>query len=139
MEQVEEVVETGISSRLQPWQAIFGILTYAIGVFGISDEKALILYGLILAALGFTMVSSYKHKEAIKQVVAPWLVEQILKTLGEYLKPPEPPAPEEPSIDPLLLAAEERRQLRDDIVRLKETVDLIGKVVTSKDGTSDSG
>jgi len=96
MQQIEETVSTGLSSRLQPWQAIFAIMTYAISQFGISDEKALILYGIIMATLGFVQISTYKHKEAIKQVVAPWLVEQLLKTISEYLAPQLPTPPEEP-------------------------------------------
>ena len=61
-EAVESTIETGISSRLQPWQAIFAVMTYALSQFGIEDEKALILYGLILATLGFVQISTYKHK-----------------------------------------------------------------------------
>jgi len=93
MQKLENTVETGISQRLQPWQSLFAILTYAIGVYGLDNERALILYGLILAALGFVMVSSYKHKEAVKEIVAPWLVEQLLNTVSEYLG--TPPTPEE--------------------------------------------
>lgn len=98
MEKAQEHVETGLSNRLQPWQAIFALLSYALGTYGIENERALILYGMILATLGFTMLTNYKHKEAIKKVIAPWLVEQILQTLGEYLEPtlPEPPTEEPP-------------------------------------------
>jgi len=94
MEQLEGKIESGISSRLQPWQSIFAILTYAIAQYGIEDAKALILYGLILATLGFVQISTYKHKEAIKSVVAPWLVEQLLKTISEYLAPALPATPD---------------------------------------------
>jgi len=90
-EAVEGAVETGIQSKLQPWQAIFALLSYAVGVFGINDDRALILYGMILACLGFVQVSNYKHKETIKEIVAPWLVEQLLKTLSDYLGTPVPP------------------------------------------------
>ena len=95
-EQAKTKIHTGISERLQPWQALFALLSYVVGTYGIEDEKALILYGMILACLGFVMVSNYKHKEAIKNVVAPWLVEQLLKTISDYLAPtlPEPPAEE---------------------------------------------
>ena len=124
-EAVENTVETGISSRLQPWQAIFGILTYAIGVYGIENEKALILYGLILATLGFVQVSTYKHKEAIKQVVAPWLVEQLLKIVSEYLAPQLPGTPEEaketPELVPELTKEERIAQLT---ARLKELTEV---------------
>jgi len=92
-------VNSGIGSRMQPWMALFSILTYAIGVYGISDEKALILYGLILGTMGFVMVSTNKHNEAIKSTVVPWLIEQILNTLGKYLAPPEPPLEGEPILD----------------------------------------
>ena len=92
-------VESGVSSRMQPWMALFSILTYAIGVYGISDDRALILYGMILAAMGFVMVNTNKHNEAIKSVVIPWLIEQILNTLGQYLKPPDPPVEGEPVVE----------------------------------------
>ena len=102
-EQAKSAVQTGISERLQPWQALFALLTYALGTYGIEDEKALILYGMVLACLGFVMVSNYKHKEAIKKVIAPWLVEQLLKTVSEYLEPelPEPPAEEPTPPEPI--------------------------------------
>ena len=105
MEFTKDRVETGLFNRLQPWQALFALLTYAFGIYGIDDDRAIILYGLILATLGFVMVSNYKHKEAIKSVIAPWLVEQLLKTLGYYLEPqlPEPPdkdSPMEPITEP---------------------------------------
>jgi len=91
-EAIEGSVSTGLQSKLQPWQAIFALLSYAVGVFGIEDEKALILYGMILACLGFVQVSNYKHKETIKEIVAPWLVEQLLKTLSDYLGTPATPS-----------------------------------------------
>jgi len=91
-EAVEGAVETGLAARTQPWMAIFTLLSYCVGVFGIQDEKALVLYGMILACLGFVMVSNYKHKETIKEIVAPWLVEQLLKTLSDYLGTPVPPS-----------------------------------------------
>ena len=114
MELAKDTVETGITSRIQPWQAIFALLTYALGTYGIEDEKALILYGMVLACLGFVMVSNYKHKEAIKSVIAPWLVEQLLKTLSEYLAPqlPEPPAEEEP-VKPI--AEPDKDKIREEL------------------------
>jgi len=90
-EAVAGAVETGLSSKLQPWQALFALISYAVGVYGIEDEKALILYGMILACLGYVMTTNYKHKEAIKEIVAPWLVEQLLKTLSDYLGTPATP------------------------------------------------
>lgn len=126
MEVVKDSVETGITSRIQPWQAIFALLTYALGTYGIEDEKALILYGMVLACLGFVMVSNYKHKEAIKKVIAPWLVEQLLKTLSEYLAPqlPEPPAEEPtPPLEPIKELDKERirKELEAAIKVLEET------------------
>lgn len=120
MEVAKDTVETGLSNRLQPWQAIFALLTYALGTYGIEDEKAIILYGLILATLGFVMVSNYKHKEAIKKVIAPWLVEQILKTLGDYLEPtlPEPPKEEPP------LEVDDKDKV---IVELREAIAALDK------------
>ena len=96
---IKGAIATGVSSRMQPWMALFTILSYVIGVYGISDEKALVLYGMILATLGFVMVNTNKHNEAIKETVIPWLIEQILTTLGKYLAPPEPPVDGEPIID----------------------------------------
>jgi hypothetical protein len=91
-EAVTGAVETGLSSKLQPWQALFALISYAVGVYGIEDEKALILYGMILTCLGYVMTTNYKHKEAIKEIVAPWLVEQLLNTLSDYLGTPLPPS-----------------------------------------------
>ena len=96
---VKAAIATGVSSRMQPWMALFTILSYVIGVYGISDDRALVLYGMILAALGFVMVNTNKHNEAIKSTVIPWLIEQILTTLGKYLAPPAPPVEGEPIFD----------------------------------------
>ncbi len=119
-ELVKESVETGISNRLQPWQAIFALLSYALGTYGIENERALILYGMILATLGFTMLTNYKHKEAIKKVIAPWLVEQLLKTLSEYLEPtlPEPPVEKipEPITEP------DREEIKAE---LREAIEIL--------------
>jgi hypothetical protein len=124
-------VESGISSRLQPWQSLFAILTYAISMYGIEDEKALILYGLILAALGFTMVSSYKHKETVKEIVAPWLVEQLLKTVSEYLAPSIPPPPSETPDEP---PDENERQVKMEALRAQiQALELL------RNGKGDSG
>jgi hypothetical protein len=95
MEKVEETVETGLTSRLQPWQSLFAIFTYALTQFDIGQTNTVILLGMILAALGFVQYSTYKHKEKIKSVVAPWLVEQLLKIISDYLAPELPPPPEE--------------------------------------------
>ena len=122
METAKDHVETGLSNRIQPWQAIFALLTYALGTYGIEDEKALILYGLILATLGFVMVSTHKHKEAIKKVIAPWLVEQILQTLGEYLEPTLPEPPQEQPPEPIAEPDKEKviAELREAIATLSE-------------------
>ena len=110
---------------MQPWQALFALLTYALGTYGIENERALILYGMVLACLGFVMVSNYKHKEAIKKVVAPWLVEQLLKTLSDYLEPtlPEPPA-EMPIPEPIAEPDKEKvkTELRKAIESLEENM-----------------
>ena len=121
--EAKNAVHTGISERLQPWQALFALLTYALGTYGLEDEKALILYGMVLACLGFVMVSNYKHKEAIKSVIAPWLVEQLLKTISDYLEPtlPEPPA-DEPIPEPIAEPDKERV-----IAELKEAIEVLSK------------
>ena len=124
MDLAKTTVETGITSRIQPWQAIFALLTYALGTYGIEDEKALILYGMVLACLGFVMVSNYKHKEAIKKVIAPWLVEQLLKTLGDYLAPELPEPPEEEVPEPITEPDKETvvLELREAIKALEENM-----------------
>jgi hypothetical protein len=87
-----ETIKTGFTERLQPWQAIFGVLTYVIGAFDITEWQTLALCGFLLLGLAFTQRANYKHKEAIKSVVIPWLVERLLETLGEYLGTPAPPS-----------------------------------------------
>ena len=57
-EAVTGAVETGLTAKLQPWQSLFAILTYTVGVYGISDDRALILYGMILTCLGFVRCRS---------------------------------------------------------------------------------
>jgi len=108
-----EAVKTETIERLQPWQALFGILTYIIGAFNISDVNVLILIGLVLVTLGFVQRSTYKHKEAVKEVVAPWVLEKLMKILEEYL--PEEPEPEP---DPLVLEIE---ALRAQIAEMEAT------------------
>ena len=95
MEMTKETIETGFWDKLQPWQAMFTVFMYALGTYGIEDETALILYAMILAALVMAMVSQYKHQEATKSVVVPWLLEKTLKILGKYLEPQYPLRPEE--------------------------------------------
>jgi hypothetical protein len=93
-------IKTGLTDRLQPWQALFGILTLVVTQFDISDDKVLILCGILAATLGFTQITNYKHKEAIKEVVAPWLIQRLLEILGEYI----PDLPVKPSdiIEPIV-------------------------------------
>ena len=99
-------VSTAAQDKLQPWQAVFAIFTYAITQFEISDTNVLILVGMIAATLGFVMRSTYKHKESVKEVVAPWLLERVLEILGDYLKPELPEPPEEPVATPDLTREE---------------------------------
>jgi len=132
-EAIEGSVSTGLQSKLQPWQAIFALLSYAVGVFGIEDEKALILYGMILACLGFVQVSNYKHKESIKEIVAPWLVEQLLKTLSDYLGTPPPPTEvgdngiivQRPDVQIEATAKQTRMQLQSQIELLKKSLENV--------------
>ena len=91
----KDTIETGFWDKLQPWQALFTVFMYALGTYGIEDEKALVLYAMILTALVVVMVSQYKHQEATKSVVVPWLLEKVLKILGKYLEPHYPSRPEE--------------------------------------------
>lgn len=84
-EQVIEKVETGFLTKLQPWQSLFGLLMMAFGIYGL-DERALIFYGMIMICLAFTMISSNKHKEVMKKVIIPFVVEQALKVLADYTK-----------------------------------------------------
>ena len=88
-------VSTAAQDRLQPWQAVFAIFTYAITQLDLSETNILILVGMISTTLGFVMRSTYKHKEAVKSVVAPWLLQQVVKILKDYL-PSEEPEPSEP-------------------------------------------
>jgi len=114
-----EEVRTATIERLQPWQALFGILTYVVGAFDITQWQTLLLCGFLCIALGFTQRSTYKHKEAIKEVVAPWLVERLLSVLMDYLPQEEPEVSEEP----------------DELETLKaQLAELEAKIV----GTSDS-
>ena len=100
MEPAKDKITTGISDRLQPWQAIFSVFMYALGTYGIENDRALILYALILATLAFAMVSGYRHSEATKSVVAPWLLEKLLKIVSKYLAPQLPQAPTEALPEP---------------------------------------
>ena len=124
MAAAKAVIASGVSSRMQPWMALFTILSYVIGVYGISDDRALVLYGMILAALGFVMVNTNKHNEAIKSTVIPWLIEQILTTLGKYLKPPDPPEEGEPIISEVTEQSKEElaQELKAQIAALEAVV-----------------
>jgi hypothetical protein len=109
----KRAVSTAVQDKLQPWQALFAIFTYALTQFDIGQTNTIILLGMMLAALGFVQRSTYKHKEAVKDVVAPWLVEQLLKVISDYLEPklPEPPAeePVEPTREELIEQLREAR------------------------------
>ena len=128
-EVIEGQVETGITNRIQPWQALFGVFTYALTQFDIGQPNTIILLGMVLACLGFVQVSTYKHKEAVKKVVAPWLVEQLLQIVSEYLKPnlPEPPenTPAEP-VEPVEPVTEPTRE--EKIAELQKQLEDLGVV-----------
>ena len=96
-------VSTAVQDKIQPWQALFAILTYSLTQFDIGEVNTIILLGMILTALGFVQRSTYKHKEAVKDIVAPWLLEKLLKEVSEYLEPkiPDPPV-EEPIEEPIV-------------------------------------
>jgi hypothetical protein len=99
---------------------LFGILTYVVGAFDLSQWQTLILCGLLLLALGFVQRSTYKHKEAIKEVVAPWLVERLLTVLDEYL-----PKTEE-------------EEIVEEPTGLEELQAIVAELEARLDGTSDS-
>ena len=118
MEVSKEKVSTAVQDKIQPWQALFAILTYSLTQFDIGEANTIILLGMILAALGFVQRSTYKHKEAVKEVVAPWLVEKLLKEVSEYLAPDLPPPPEVPVVP---VDEPTREETRDNLLaRLAE-------------------
>ena len=125
MEVSKTAVSTAVQDKLQPWQAVFAIFTYAITQLDIGQTNTVILIGMILATLGFVQVSTYKHKEAVKQVVAPWLVEQLLKVISEYLAPQLPPTPEEPvePVEPVITKEEQIAELLAKLAELEGTVE----------------
>ena len=95
-------VSTAAQDKLQPWQAVFAIFTFVITQFDMSSNNVLILIGMVSLTLGFVMRSTYKHKEAVKAVVAPWLLQQLLRAIEDYL----PSEPEEPVDEPDLTREE---------------------------------
>ena len=100
-------VSTAAQDKIQPWQALFAVFTFALTQFDLGQTNTVILLGMLLAALGFVMRSTYQHKQAVKDIVAPWLVEQVIKVLSDYLEPhlpavPEEPVEEEPTRDELI-------------------------------------
>ena len=96
----KQAVSTAVQNKVQPWQAVFTIFTFALTQFDIGETNTVILLGMILTTLGFTMRSTYKHKEAVKEVVAPWLVEQLLQVISDYLSPQLPTPPSEETLPP---------------------------------------
>ena len=99
----KNAVSTAVQDKLQPWQAMFAVLTYALTQFDIGQTNTIILLGMIIVGLGFVQRSTYKHKEAVKTIVAPWAVEQAIKILSEYLAPELPPEPEKvPEPEPIV-------------------------------------
>ena len=127
-----ETVKTQTMDRLQPWQALFGILTYVVGAFDLSQWQVLLLCGFLLMALAFVQRSTYRHKEAIKEVVAPWLVERLLCVLDEYL-PAKEEGDESPTSDAELI--EGAHTLKAEMDELKA---MLVELEVSKDGTSNS-
>ena len=100
MEISKTAVSTAVQDKVQPWQALFAIFTYALTQFDIGETNTIILLGMILTGLGFVMRSTYKHKQETKDVVAPWLLQRLLEALKDYLPDlPEPPTPEEPVVE----------------------------------------
>ena len=110
MEISKSAVSTAVQDKLQPWQAIFAVFTYALTQFDIGEINTVILLGMILVALGFVQRSTYKYKAEVKEIVAPWLLERLLHEISEYLKPtlPDPPSVEEPVKEP---TKEEQREI----------------------------
>ena len=97
---IPTTVSTAAQDKLQPWQAVFAIFTYVITQFDISDVNNLILIAIVATTLGFVMRSTYKHKEQVKEVVAPWLLERVIQILSDYLpKTPTPKETPEPIVD----------------------------------------
>jgi len=88
---IPTTVSTAAQDKLQPWQAVFAIFTYVITQFDISDVNNLILIAIVATTLGFVMRSTYKHKEQVKEVVAPWLLERVIQILSDYLPKTAPP------------------------------------------------
>jgi len=122
MEVSKKAVSTAVQDKLQPWQSLFAVFTYALTQFDIGEVNTIILLGMILAALGFVQRSTYKHKEAVKEVVAPWLLEQLLQRISDYLKPQMPTPPEETPAEPVereLTKDELREQLLAQLAELE--------------------
>jgi len=118
MEPVKNSVSSAVQDKIQPWQALFAILTYALTQFDIGQTNTIILLGMILASLGFVQRSTYKHKEAVKEIVAPWLLEQLLQVISDYLAPQLPDTPEE-QVEPVPVPTKEE-QIAALTARLKE-------------------
>ena len=125
MEISKNRVSTAVQDKLQPWQALFAVFTYSLTQFDIGQTNTIILLGMMLAALGFIQRSTYKHKEAVKEVVAPWLLEQLLKIASEYLAPQLPPTPEEPvePVEPVITKEEQIAELLAKLAELEGTVE----------------
>ena len=105
---IPSTVSTAAQDKLQPWQAVFAIFTYAITQLDISDTNNLILIGIVAVTLGFVMRSTYKHKEKVKEVVAPWLLQRVIQILSDYL--PKTPTPAE-TPEPIIVDEPTREEL----------------------------
>lgn len=91
--ELKEKVTDGILGKIQPWQAIFGMLSYVIFNYDMEIWQNLTLIAILAVMLGHAMVNKNKHTEAMKEVVTPFIVDQLFKTLEEYLPPKEEQEP----------------------------------------------
>lgn len=97
-EAAEEKLKSTVIEHLQPWQAIFTVLTWVVTQFDITDWQTLVLIAMLCATLGFAMIKGYQHNEIVREVVAPWIVEKAIDLLSVYMKKVTP-VPTDPSIE----------------------------------------
>ena len=97
-EAVQEKVKATVIEHLQPWQAIFTVLTWVVTQFDISEWQTLVLIAMLCSTLGFAMIKGYQHNEIVREVVAPWIVEKAVGLLSDYMKKVTPTS-EDPTIE----------------------------------------